>query len=124
MPFLNVVGVSKSFPQGKKSLEVLRDINLEIDKGEFVAIVGYSGSGKTTLISLLASPASKLPGRAGRSISRRPSGQVVLRPAEGADAIGGDLGRLQHHVDHESAHAPAHAGRASARRNGSVSPAR
>src|SRR6185436_9024494 len=54
MSFLNAVGVSKSFPQEKKSLEVLRDINLEIDKGEFVAIVGYSGSGKTTLISLLA----------------------------------------------------------------------
>jgi nitrate/nitrite transport system ATP-binding protein len=54
MPFLSAVGVNKSFPQGKKSLEVLRDINLEIDKGEFVAIVGYSGSGKTTLISLLA----------------------------------------------------------------------
>ena len=54
MAFLNAVGVSKSFPQEKKSLEVLRDINLEIDKGEFVAIVGYSGSGKTTLISLLA----------------------------------------------------------------------
>lgn len=54
MPFLNAIGVSKAFAQGKKSLEVLRDINLQIDKGEFVAIVGYSGSGKTTLISLLA----------------------------------------------------------------------
>src|SRR5215467_4094165 len=35
-------------------MEVLRDINLTVEKGEFVAIVGYSGSGKTTLISLIA----------------------------------------------------------------------
>ena len=48
--FLELSGVSKSFG----TTSVLRDINLTIERGEFVAIVGYSGSGKTTLISLIA----------------------------------------------------------------------
>ena len=36
------------------STEVLADINLSIEEGEFVALIGFSGSGKTTLMSILA----------------------------------------------------------------------
>jgi nitrate/nitrite transport system ATP-binding protein len=54
MAFLELKGVSKGYGSGAGRSEVLRDINLEIAKGEFVAIVGFSGSGKTTLISILA----------------------------------------------------------------------
>ena len=50
MAFLELRDVSKSFGTTK----VLRDIDLSIEKGEFVAIVGFSGTGKTTLISLIA----------------------------------------------------------------------
>lgn len=54
LPFVQLKHVSKGFGSGVQRREVLNDLNLEIARGEFVAIVGYSGSGKTTLISLLA----------------------------------------------------------------------
>ena len=47
-------GVGKSYGSGRRVTTVLRDINLSIREGEFVAIVGFSGTGKTTLISLIA----------------------------------------------------------------------
>ncbi len=50
MAFLELNNVSKSFGGSP----VLKNINLSIAKGEFVAIVGYSGAGKTTLISMIA----------------------------------------------------------------------
>lgn len=51
---LEFKGVSKSYGSGTQRTIVLNDINLRIEEGEFVAIVGFSGSGKSTLISLIA----------------------------------------------------------------------
>ena len=51
---LELRGVCKGYGHGASRSEVLHNINLRVEPGEFVAIVGFSGSGKTTLISLLA----------------------------------------------------------------------
>ncbi len=54
MPILELKAVSKFFGDGDKRTNVLKDVSLSVEEGEFVAIVGFSGSGKTTLISLMA----------------------------------------------------------------------
>ncbi len=53
MALLELRNVSKSFGFGSSKIDVLTDINLSVNEGEFVAIVGFSGSGKTTLINML-----------------------------------------------------------------------
>jgi len=55
MSYLQLKNVSKSYTDGSSGkTEVLSNINLEIEEGEFIAIVGFTGSGKTTLINLIA----------------------------------------------------------------------
>jgi len=54
MPLLELKSVAKGYGSGPTRAEVLEDIDLQIEEGEFVAIVGYSGAGKTTFISMIA----------------------------------------------------------------------
>ena len=53
MPFLEARGLVKSYPVGGYSLTVLRDLDLTVEAGEMVAIVGASGVGKSTLLHVL-----------------------------------------------------------------------
>ncbi len=46
--------VSKSFGEGTSKTEVLKNINLQVQEGEFLVLLGFSGTGKTTLINLMA----------------------------------------------------------------------
>ena len=50
---LQLQNVSKVY-EGKVPFRALTDINLEVEKGEFVAIMGPSGSGKTTLLNIIS----------------------------------------------------------------------
>ncbi|WP_066084504.1 ATP-binding cassette domain-containing protein [Anaerotignum neopropionicum] len=47
---IHLEGISKSFPQKRGSLEVLKEIDLQIEKGEVFGIIGMSGAGKSTLV--------------------------------------------------------------------------
>lgn len=53
-PTVVVSNLRKSYGQGESKVEVLKGINLDIQKGERLALIGKSGSGKSTLLSLLA----------------------------------------------------------------------
>jgi nitrate/nitrite transport system ATP-binding protein len=53
-PYLSLTTVNKSFSRGAATTEVLRGINLDVKKGEYVSLIGHSGCGKSTLLNIIA----------------------------------------------------------------------
>jgi nitrate/nitrite transport system ATP-binding protein len=52
--YLKLDHIDKSFTRGSQETEVLRDITLGVDQGDFVSIIGHSGCGKTTVLNIVA----------------------------------------------------------------------
>jgi nitrate/nitrite transport system ATP-binding protein len=59
-PYLSLTLVNKSFIRGNVTSEVLRGVNLDVHKGEYISLIGHSGCGKSTLLNIIAglTPAS------------------------------------------------------------------
>src|ERR1700674_4162591 len=70
MPFLTATGLNKSYQVGTERLHVLRDLDLAVESGEMVAVIGASGVGKSTLLHLLG------------GLDRMDSGSVQVGDAE------------------------------------------
>ena len=75
--------LTKTYPLGKRDLPVLKGITLNIDKGEFVAIMGASGSGKTTLLNLLG------------CLDKPTSGKYYLEDKEVSKFSGNELAEIR-----------------------------
>ena len=53
MPILKLKDICKDYQQGREPVRVLKNINLTVEKGDYLAIMGPSGSGKTTLMNII-----------------------------------------------------------------------
>lgn len=80
-PLINLQGISRTYRNGELSTTVLHDIDLRINQGEFVAIMGASGSGKSTLMHLLG------------CLDRPTTGRYLLRGQDVASLGRDDLAR-------------------------------
>ena len=65
MEILKCEGVSKVYGKGENRVVALNRVDLSVEKGEFIAIVGASGSGKSTLLHILGSVDSPTEGESG-----------------------------------------------------------
>ena len=77
---LELKHIYKDYLQGKMTVPVLKDINMEVNEGEYIAVIGPSGSGKTTLMNLIGCldvPTSGVYRLAGKDISKQNDNQMA-----------------------------------------------
>jgi putative ABC transport system ATP-binding protein len=82
-PIYSLRGVTRAFGDGAAQVQAVRDVDLEIDRGEFVVVVGPSGSGKTTLLQLLG------------ALDRPTGGEILFEGRELARLGDGELAKLR-----------------------------
>ncbi len=80
---IQLQNIIKTYPMGKGELKVLQGVNLNIEKGEMVAIMGPSGSGKTTLLNIMG------------MLDKPTSGSYILDGREVSRLSGGELSRVR-----------------------------
>jgi putative ABC transport system ATP-binding protein len=80
---IDLKNIIKSYPMGKRELKVLQGVNLQIKRGEMVAIMGPSGSGKSTLLNLVG------------LLDRPTSGEYILDGKEVSRLSGGELAKIR-----------------------------
>ena len=84
---VRINGVHKYFTRGSERIDVLKGVNLEIEKGEFLALMGPSGSGKTTLLNLIG------------GLDQPSSGSIDVAGTDIVGLSGGQLSRWRaHHI--------------------------
>ena len=77
---LELKNIYKDYLQGKLTVNVLKDINLQVEEGDYIAIMGPSGSGKTTLMNLIGCldvPTSGIYELDGQDISKKNDNQMA-----------------------------------------------
>jgi putative ABC transport system ATP-binding protein len=80
-PLVSLKGVSKRYKRGRETVEVLHNLDLEVQAGEFLALMGPSGSGKTTLLNLIG------------GLDRPTAGDVVVAGEHIDDLSSGELAK-------------------------------
>jgi putative ABC transport system ATP-binding protein len=78
---VSLKGVSKRYKRGRETVEVLHNLDLEVQAGEFLALMGPSGSGKTTLLNLIG------------GLDRPTAGEVVVAGEHIDDLSSGELAK-------------------------------